>query len=398
MKHLLTILVSLMLISICEGQKTSSSNNFLHVIDLNKNAPEIKLSEVFENITVVALETKKESLIGMISQVVVTDEYLIVSDTHIAQALFLFKRDGTFLRKFGRKGGGPEEYSIISWFCYDNTTGTIYLLDNLINKIHLYNIHTGSFLKTIKLRERQHLATIYFQDGELYATLSLGIYEEAKEKYLLNKINQSTGEVEGFWFDIETWTDIKTYQNNLRNKGGQGKFIFSDRNSFRFHAPLMDGIMSVEKGKITPFFAFTPEYTIGSKEVKDLKNYDKNRNNKVGIGNYFECKDLIFMDFWLKEKQKTILYNQKTKDFKYVNEFDDLFSKGSSARSYYTYRRYIAHDDNGLFVYLHEQRANELKRLLENDLISDNFKNTAKELLKLEKDANPVLFYYKFKK
>ena len=105
MKHIFTILISLMFITLCEGQKAPSVADYLHVIDLDKAKPEIvNMSEVFANITPIALETTKESLLGMINKVVVTPEHFIVLDGAIAKALFLFKKDGTFVRKFGRVG------------------------------------------------------------------------------------------------------------------------------------------------------------------------------------------------------------------------------------------------------------------------------------------------------
>jgi len=118
MKYLITTLICLMLVAVCEGQKTPLYTNYSHVIDLDKTVPEIPLSEVFESITPIVLETTKESLIGAsIGKVIATPEYLIVQDF---QSLFLFKRDGSFVHNFGEVN--------VSDFCYDNTKGTVYVL------------------------------------------------------------------------------------------------------------------------------------------------------------------------------------------------------------------------------------------------------------------------------
>jgi len=398
-----------MLITVSEGQKTPLHNNYLHVIDLDKTVPEIPLSEVFESITPIVLETKRSSLIRMgISRVVVTPEYLIVRDI---SSLFLFKRDGSFVYKF-------DGVSDVSDFCYDNTKGTIYALTRQMLaaqqikwEVNLYNIHTGKLLKTIQLKVNDSFdPKIYCSNGELYAGSHNITTDKQYGQYTLNKINQKTGDVGEVWFDFE----IDCFHTP--------PFNFSDEKSFRSIPRFVDGIVSIEKGtgKITPLLSFTPKYTLDSEDVKDIStlrslgygvsvrdiDWDKiKKTNKVyGIGSYFECKDLIFMGgvgvSW-GETYKQILYNKKTNDFKYVSRFNDLFLKRERSPEdprYSNNSRYAAYDENGVFEVHTLQSAYALKQLLEKDLISDSFRSTAIELSNLEESANPVLFYYKFKK
>jgi len=400
MKHFLTTLICLMLITACgenKSKKTSfSTDDYLHVIDLNKTGAEIQFSEVFASITPIILETTKNSLIGDVDKVFATDEYIIVLDAFIANALFLFKKDGTFLHKFGSRGNGPGEYSRIADFCYDNTTGTIYMLDFSTNRINIYDIHTGSFLKSLKLQNNNGFSQyICFQSEELYTNLRN--FTNATKQYLLNRRSQTTGNIE------ESWLDLETYSKNI-DYTERNPFLFSNGNSFKFNKPFMDGIMLVEKGKITPFLTFTPEYTI---DLNDLKGVSKDSEymevfsmlrglNKVfNITPYFEHKDLIYMNFWLGTAEKALIYNQKTKDFKYMSTFDDLIYKEKNSH-FRQYPWFIAHYDNGLFAV---QDVQFIKELLEKDLISENFKSSALDLVNnLEEDANPFLFYYEFKK
>jgi len=401
-----------MLLTACtsnKSKKTTVSTDYLHVIDLSKTAPTVPLSEVFASIQPVILETTNESLIGMISEVVVTPEYLIVHDRIQANALFLFKKDGTFLHKFGRIGGGPGEYFHISNFCYDNTTSTLYVFDGSAKRVNLYNIHTGSFLKSITLQnDKGYSSYIYYQNGELYSDLQH--FTSENEQYLLNKRNQTTGEIE------ESSLDLKTYSKNI-DYIKRNPFLFGDGKSFKFNTTLMDGIVSVEKGKITPFLTFNPESLLSMDDLKGLSPHDPNRDNfsfyigdpissqaakltksnqhkLFGINHYFEYKDLIYMNFWLGGiMPKTLLYDKKTKDSKYlVMHEDDLMYKNNSVQHL---AAFIAHDDNGLYA-IH-QDSRRLKALLEKDLISENFKSVAIKLANLEDDANPFLLYYEFK-
>ena len=397
MKHLLIPLFCILFIS-CESNKaTFSVDDYLHVIDLSKTEPvNMNLSKLFVNITPIILETTKESLLGSINKVVVTSEYIIVLDAVIAKALFLFKKDGTFLRKFGRIGLGPGEYSLISDFYYDTTTGTIYMLDARIGKINLYNIHTGEFLKSIKLQSSNGVSRfICYQAGEIYADLSYFTNENGR--YLLNRINQSTGRVEEAWFDLGTYS--KNVDHIERNP-----FLISDENSFKFNTCFMDGIMLVEKNKIIPFLAFTPEYTLNRSDLKslDLKNITMNfydelfKVNKVfNISTYFEYKDILFLQFNIGKTIRTVIYNQKTKDFKVVKVFfDDLFY---SDINHFSFPSFLTCDDNGMYSRFGDWEMNILKNDIEKDVISDKYKSVAMDLANLETDANPILLYYEFK-
>ena len=412
MKHILTGLICLILITACERNTKNntpfSTDDYLHVIDLNKTVPEIPLSEIFASVAPIALETTKNSLIGNIDKVVATPEYLIVLDRSIANALFLFKKDGTFLHKFGRIGGGPGEYSSISNFCYDNTTGTIYMLDFQTNRVNLYDIHASSFLKSIQLQNNNkgYSRFIYYQGGELYTDLESF---PGPVEHLLYRRNQTTGEIEDAWFDK------KTYAKNI-DYVGWNLFLFGDDNSFKINTYFMDGILSFEKGKITPFLTFTPEHTINMGDLKglNLKNngetpieteiwtYMSKINKVFDIDPYFEHKDLIYMEFILGGKFKSLIYSKKTKDFKYVNgREDDLLYKEVNKDRNSEFRQhlssFIAQDDNGLYAVQRGQTRDNLKKLLKHDRFTENFKSAAIELTNLEEDANPVLLYYEFK-
>jgi len=385
-----------MLIAACgenKSKKTSfSTDDYLHVVDL-KNVSEIPLSAVFASVSPIVLETTKNSLIGDISKVIATPEYLIVFDKGIAKALFLFKKDGTFVHKFGRIGGGPGEYTNIYDFCYDKATCTIYMLcDN--GRVNLYDIHTGSFLKSIQLQNHNSFsADIYYHGGELYTTSRN--FANKNERYLLSKRNQKTGEIEKSWFDFET------YSKNIENIG-LNPFLFGDDKSFKFNTSLMDGIMQVENGKITPFLTFNPEFLINT---DDLKVFDSKAGNinvhmqglslrkLFGVFEYCEHKDLILMRFF--SGPQIILYNQKTKESKSMPALKDALMFKDDILSF---PGFTAQDDNGVYLYKGSNlTASKIKEYLENDLITENFKSSAIELSNLEEDTNPFLFYYEFK-
>jgi hypothetical protein len=116
--------MGLEVINIVEGIKSSGSRIFL--------------SEVAKDIDFIPLETTNECLIGK-SRMFFSDKYIVVADWQ-QDMIFLFDRNGKFIRKIGSKGQGPGEYidpamfvlsgdklflwdSKMSMLCYDLKTG-----------------------------------------------------------------------------------------------------------------------------------------------------------------------------------------------------------------------------------------------------------------------------------
>lgn len=56
-------------------------------------------SRIFDEIKYIPLQTKRESLFGRISQLIVTDKYFVIYDTD-TRAIYFFLKDGQFARKF----------------------------------------------------------------------------------------------------------------------------------------------------------------------------------------------------------------------------------------------------------------------------------------------------------
>ena len=110
LNRILTVLVaasfSLTMFS-CASEESSSN-----VIDID-NATDltVNMSEYYENMEYIPLETSEKSLVGKIQNVHVTDELIAVvssGNCHVFD-----RQTGKFLRKIGMKGNGPNEYNSI---------------------------------------------------------------------------------------------------------------------------------------------------------------------------------------------------------------------------------------------------------------------------------------------
>jgi hypothetical protein len=85
------------------------------VIDLDaveKEDTVLKVSSFFKKINTVILEDHDYALIGNISAIQVSEEYIFVLDSHIAKILFVFDKAGKFVRQIGPVSNSPV-YNLI---------------------------------------------------------------------------------------------------------------------------------------------------------------------------------------------------------------------------------------------------------------------------------------------
>ena len=116
----------------CNEQVKETGVNEIKVTIRNS---ELKTSELFTAAIPIRLETKEESLLQDISKAYLSEKYLFIKSGH---ALFLFDREGTFIRKIEKQGSGPTEYNRLSDFDINERNKEIYILDKGLQKVLVY--------------------------------------------------------------------------------------------------------------------------------------------------------------------------------------------------------------------------------------------------------------------
>lgn len=117
-----------------------SDRNTISKTSINTNLIEINLEEqdyentvfytdLFESIKIIPLETNSNCLIGQISEIEIYNDTIYILDKNIAKALFMFDKNGNFIKKIGSLGKGPGEYISPKSFTIDNITRQIKILD-----------------------------------------------------------------------------------------------------------------------------------------------------------------------------------------------------------------------------------------------------------------------------
>jgi hypothetical protein len=103
------LLLALACLSACAPQRSTPTGMERIPIDIQKNSA-LRLSAFAESIEIIPLETTDESVFANIEKIIERDgRYYLFVDI-MNPRLMVFDKDGRFLRKIDRRGGGPGEY------------------------------------------------------------------------------------------------------------------------------------------------------------------------------------------------------------------------------------------------------------------------------------------------
>jgi hypothetical protein len=101
---------------------------------------EVDIREISEKLDLIRLETSESTLIGNINNVVLDDEYIIISSR---EGYFLFNRQGKFLRRLFDTGRGPDEF-LYPRFSKTIRDGRLYFTDSDKSNQFIYSINLGN--------------------------------------------------------------------------------------------------------------------------------------------------------------------------------------------------------------------------------------------------------------
>ncbi len=150
MKQLILLITITITLFSCENKYREKRQDTIPVVKINVNEIESdfadNLSEVFEPIDIIPLETKQESFVGGASRIKFYGDNIYVFDKDGAKGLLVFSKNGKFKYKIGNIGKGPGEYLYPKDF--DIYKDEIRILD--LNKIVVYDI-SGKFKKEFQL-------------------------------------------------------------------------------------------------------------------------------------------------------------------------------------------------------------------------------------------------------
>ena len=379
---------------------TLNNKKDFFVIDIDSVRKEkvFYISNYFKNVRAIALENNKNALIGRINKLIVFDEYLFILDSSISKGLFVFNKEGVFIRKIGNVGGGPGEYINISDFTIDADKKEIYLLDSRTQKINIYDIDFGKFINSVRIKN-DYVRSYRVQSvsGKLYTDAYFPV--ESENNFLLRSIDLSTGEQDSCWMSSaeynKGWNELFFNRHNF--------FIPTNTSSAKFNQIFMDMVVSITSEGVSPYLIIKSKDLLTEKDLQatkgnpasdrfaSLMNIDKIH----GINDYLEFGKYIYYKFQRKNSMYPVLFDTKTRKAQVSEAFiDDLIYTKDMANTILPTFYYA--DSNKVYGILQNHNIERFLQLAKDGYLS-NLMNSEDVLMKLTENSNPVIFCYECK-
>ena len=140
---LVTVFVCL---GLCFFSSCRNTAGEIPVIDMDRPAGSIDLhlSDLFDDITIVPIETQDDLLLEPRTNFTITNHYILA---HRGDRLLQFDRQGKFIRTLALRGRGPNEFNVMANPLVDEERGLFYYVNNVNREtIACIDMNSGEFL------------------------------------------------------------------------------------------------------------------------------------------------------------------------------------------------------------------------------------------------------------
>lgn len=353
------------------------------VIDLNKNK-QFPHDSLIEEVEIIKLETKKDNMIGRISQVLFVDSTVVVVDRYNSNLIFVFDNKGNFKCKVGGIGKAPNEYIEVS-----NVVITpekhICVLDRRQKKILYFDLN-GKFISYT----RQPFMMGYFEyidaEHKVFEVTSMFDYAYGEYRGCPLIVTDSTNNIiYGAFEDIYRSDFMLVPSMPLRKFDSQ---VYYSPN-------LSDSIYIIEKDKIIPKYYVDIRTNsmpkVDRKKITDKQYWDYSSLYYIFNADYIELKDFTFLNICAPSGFPMAIYSHLKKDV-----FLTTGSFSNPLYAFFNYAPLARYKDNGVVYPIDSYRILDLKKELYKMKVK---KSELDELYNdLNENSNPVLFIYHLNK
>ena len=274
------------------------------IIDLIKviqNERDVPISQFVDSLVYIPLETTPESGISYIRKIFLTDKYIIIrhDSPGSSSPLLLFDRkSGKFIRPLGKKGRGPEEYTIPLDCFYNPYDKKIYTYGSMKSFVKTYNLdgkYIESFVTPLinEASVNEHLPIDAFIDSENFAGYITNSTGQVRKKLILF----SRVKVKASFSNYDTWPSDQVTIS-------QDPLFFTWQKQVSFKERSNDTVFNISGNKLIPkFVLYTgklryPNKLSREEAVEQLtkpKDYLETRM-------IFENTDYLFFDLGFRYK------------------------------------------------------------------------------------------------
>lgn len=333
---------------------------------------------LIDDISYIKLETNSDCLIGNIHQILCSNEYIFIMDVFVANAVYCFDKHGNFVRRIGKVGQGPGEYSRLCKMCLTSDQKQIVLYD--WNCLHYYDLN-GKHIKDVS-------PSFYANDIELINNDFIAGFIEAgmdddSQRQMLSVYDKD--------FKL-LYREFPSFYNEVFHLNNGMHPLRSFGNDIYLKEPWTHNIYKIEKDRC--YEKYRINITNGgypeSPEDMNSDTYIKIVGTKVHMADYVILEDYAL--FYFSKNGFTwspfVIYSHKTKktykcNGRYYNPLFFAHSPGNTPIVCYDKETFLIPQSATTVMRMKEQIYNS-------PLINDS------KLMQLydglTEDSNPVLF------
>jgi hypothetical protein len=291
-------------------------------LDSIQTVDNFKMSSIFGKARAVFLEETDYAVIGEIDNVQVFDNYIFVLDIYKAKKLFVFNKDGKYLRQIGTLGHGPGEYVSICDFCLDTINREIYMHDAEKRMLHKYNFDNGDYIKSVKMQhDSGYCHYVMYSNNKIYTNL-------LNHSNLLMELNFKTNVRREF---------LNTDHYNLgwnRSYFSQYNVFSSKLNSPKYVEHLMATVMDINEKGIHPYLTVKSKNWVKKSDIwteeklteLDVFQYSlfEEKGRVFKIQNYMEHGDFIYFEYGQGTNVFFVVFNKENNEAYQCNYYKNL--------------------------------------------------------------------------
>lgn len=357
----------------------------------------LKLSDLVQSAEYIPLETTDDCLIGGVSHFDISDRYIVVG-CYKSTSVYLFGRDGRFIRKIGRAGQGPAEYLQINYLRIDEAKNELAVFD--YTKVIFYDL-SGKHLRTQKLVIDQDLYLDYsgdrlvtgipsgFFSNKKYSVYRLYDIKPTGIKPLGERIPAQTVVVDG---DKYGKVALATYSPPVCS------YIFDDRLHV-YELTLNDTVYTVEKDNtFKPCFILSVgKYAITAEMRADIMKFADNTYNSVALFSVFETQQYVMIYYMYRKKLYYEYYDKSQKQMKRIQSDKGIPNDYDGGLDFWPFR-WPSSQRNKRMCQFYEAHEFEGKKPKEQGLRGPKSAiQKVKSFYKISPEDNPVLVIYNMK-
>jgi hypothetical protein len=159
-------MISCLILSCTEQNKYGSNAEHIIYFDTKKNIEKYDMKDLTDGtFGIIPLETTDDCLISTIDKIEIKNKRIYVMD-QLAQSVYIFDMNGKYLNKIDRLGGGPGEYTHLSYMTVADSS--IIIIDHFTGKQINYSIPSLQFIKEERIFEKIWAKEIFYLNGRIY--------------------------------------------------------------------------------------------------------------------------------------------------------------------------------------------------------------------------------------